>query len=896
MVSLASGAVTSVTQTSNVVNQNAGTVTITFAITSAVAEGGTVAVTFEDYTTISGTPTATLGGSGGPTYTATHSGTAANTLTYTITSSDLGGMVISDGPYVLTITGGSDIVNPQVAGNDVTITLVTSAPETMADYDITIIPVVTSIDPANRGAGSATTSYTITGYGFGNGEILAGGVTVGGQASTGVTYSSVTTITATGVDVSSLGAGTYDVVVTNNGATGTGSNIFTINAAPAFVSAATNTAGTTITITFSRAMADPAGKHGEFTYSINGGAAQAFSAAALNADTTKIDLTTAGTAIAFGDVVTVSYTAGTVTAADTGVLATFADQAVTNNKAAPPTVASAATDVTGATITITFSKAMADPAGKHGQFFYQIGGGADQAFSAAALNADTTKIDLTTAGTAIANGDVVTVKYTAGTVTAADTGVLATFAGQAVTNNVPVPAPTVASAATDVTGATITITFSKAMADPAGKHGEFTYSVNGGAAQAFSAAALNADTTKIDLTTAGTAIVTGDVVTVSYTAGTVTAADTGVLASFAGQAVTNNMATVPVAGFTGTPTSGASPLSVTFTDTSTNTPTSWLWDFGDGTTSTVQNPVHAYSEGTYTVSLTATNAAGSNTATKTGYISVSAAIPAPVYSSPSTSDSDSYASSSASGGPVAGTSAPTSTGETVVLTFDQGVSPTNAVGISQIQIVPNQNIGGFQMIAQAVDLGTALQVQGGPVAGYLQIQMVGMNPTVIDHATIVFEVSGSWLASHNLNPADVSLMRYVDDQWVELPTAFSHKDGDNYYFSATTPGFSYFAITARQSTDVPDIPDEPETMVGTSKTPVQTFGDLAGPGSSDSPSSKVAVITQATPVPPPVNPPAPNEPSYLPVLVILVCIVVVAGAFIAWRWRQKQENPLLFEK
>ena len=47
------------------------------------------------------------------------------------------------------------------------------------------------------------------------------------------------------------------------------------------------------------------------------------------------------------------------------------------------------------------------------QFKYKIGGGDDQPFSAAALNADTTKIDLTTSGTTIAHGDTVTVSYTA---------------------------------------------------------------------------------------------------------------------------------------------------------------------------------------------------------------------------------------------------------------------------------------------------------------------------------------------------------------------------------------------------------------------------------------------------------------------------------------------------
>ncbi len=79
----------------------------------------------------------------------------------------------------------------------------------------------------------------------------------------------------------------------------------------------------------------------------------------------------------------------------------------------------------------------------------------------------------------------------------------------------------------------------------------------------------------------------------------------------------------PVGNFSGTPTSGAAPLTVQFTDLSTNSPTSWSWNFGDGDTSAVQNPSHIYSSGgMYTVSLTAANAYGNDTETKTGYITV----------------------------------------------------------------------------------------------------------------------------------------------------------------------------------------------------------------------------------------------------------------------------------
>ncbi|MTK64220.1 MAG: PKD domain-containing protein, partial [Methanobacterium sp.] len=81
--------------------------------------------------------------------------------------------------------------------------------------------------------------------------------------------------------------------------------------------------------------------------------------------------------------------------------------------------------------------------------------------------------------------------------------------------------------------------------------------------------------------------------------------------------------TVPVANFTANTTKGASPLTVKFTDTSSNNPTSWLWDFGDGTTSTDENPTHTYSAvGNYTVTLMVSNSAGNSTLTQTNYINV----------------------------------------------------------------------------------------------------------------------------------------------------------------------------------------------------------------------------------------------------------------------------------
>jgi PKD repeat protein len=82
----------------------------------------------------------------------------------------------------------------------------------------------------------------------------------------------------------------------------------------------------------------------------------------------------------------------------------------------------------------------------------------------------------------------------------------------------------------------------------------------------------------------------------------------------------------PTAQFSASPTSGQAPLTVQFTDLSTGTPVTYAWDFNnDGTTdSIIESPSWTYGEGKkYTVTLTVTNANGSDSEIKTDYISVS---------------------------------------------------------------------------------------------------------------------------------------------------------------------------------------------------------------------------------------------------------------------------------
>jgi len=86
--------------------------------------------------------------------------------------------------------------------------------------------------------------------------------------------------------------------------------------------------------------------------------------------------------------------------------------------------------------------------------------------------------------------------------------------------------------------------------------------------------------------------------------------------------VTTTVGTPVQAAFTATPLTGVAPLLVTFTNQSTGSFNSSAWSFGDGVTSTLQNPTHVYASGTYTVTLTVAGPGGSSTETKADYVSV----------------------------------------------------------------------------------------------------------------------------------------------------------------------------------------------------------------------------------------------------------------------------------
>ena len=176
----------------------------------------------------------------------------------------------------------------------------------------------------------------------------------------------------------------------------------------------------------------------------------------------------------------------------------------------------------------------------------------------------------------------------------------------------------------------------------------------------------------------------------------------------------------PVANFTGSPTSGNAPLAVSFTDTSTNSPTSWSWTFGDSSTSTVQNPSHSYAAGTFTVSLTATNAGGSDGETKTNYITATVVAPVANFTGTPTSGT----------APLAVAFTDTSTNTPTAWSWSFGDSGTSTV---QNPSHTYASTGNYTVSLTATNAGGS---DGQTKTNYISVQASGSTPTFVAAGTV----------------------------------------------------------------------------------------------------------------------------------------------------------------
>ncbi|WAI02273.1 lectin like domain-containing protein [Methanogenium organophilum] len=151
---------------------------------------------------------------------------------------------------------------------------------------------------------------------------------------------------------------------------------------------------------------------------------------------------------------------------------------------------------------------------------------------------------------------------------------------------------------------------------------------------------------------------------------------------------------------------------------------------------------------------------------------------------------------------VAGT---LSTGESATLRFTG--SP-----VQTVTLTATETTGKVVLTVDRAPTGPAGLT--GPVYSYLSAQLSGMTDGEVGGAAISFRVPAAWLRAEGLEPADISLFRFHDGAWQELPTSVVSEEGGWVSFEAITPGFSTFAIAEG----------------GTLNATIDAIPDMMGPG------------------------------------------------------------------
>jgi len=371
-----------------------------------------------------------------------------------------------------------------------------------------------------------------------------------------------------------------------------------------------------------------------------------------------------------------------------------------------------------------------------------------------------------------------------------------------------------------------------------------------------------------------------------------------------------------IANFAAVSRTGTVPLAVSFTDQSQGGPVDWSWSFGDGGTSTEQNPVHTYTQtGSFSVSLTAVNGSYSNTTTQGNYITVTAVPVTTPTTSPITTTTTVPVTTTpaATGGAGADTSGDTGratsfvatspgtpAGGTMTFAVNEPISAGStgySYAIRSVSIVPGETLGSTDLLV--TDAGSTSHAPNGrTVAGIVAISPVGVNPSSISSGTITFAVSESWLTDHGLTSADIVLMRYHDGVWVELPTTYQYDAGGVCYFTATTPGFSYFAIASRAGTAAENAAAtgiaSPSLTAGAVRA-VTASATHPASGNTVSPTVSTPVTTGTAAVPAGMTG-SPGFPTLWIIAGIGGIAVVAVGVFLIRRWWIRRQNPALFKE
>ena len=137
---------------------------------------------------------------------------------------------------------------------------------------------------------------------------------------------------------------------------------------------------------------------------------------------------------------------------------------------------------------------------------------------------------------------------------------------------------------------------------------------------------------------------------------------------------------------------------------------------------------------------------------------------------------------------------------------------SNTHGITEIEVKIKNRITNAKIRIDAGSLpsGTYSPSTRGSVYKYIEITKIDIADDDIEKAVIQFKVKKSWLTDKIYGRDAVTLHRYNNKKWENLETTRTDFGAEYYYYSAESPGFSTFSITAEKAPVVTQPAEEQE--------------------------------------------------------------------------------------
>ena len=175
----------------------------------------------------------------------------------------------------------------------------------------------------------------------------------------------------------------------------------------------------------------------------------------------------------------------------------------------------------------------------------------------------------------------------------------------------------------------------------------------------------------------------------------------------------------------------------------------------------------------------------------------------------------------------------------------------------------------------------------GTVSTYLELS-TNVPPSTIATVTISFKVSKAWAIANGIDISTIALARYANGAWTSLPTTQTSSDASYYYFTATSPGFSTFAIVGQKQAVAPGKACVPQSKRCSDSALQQCAADGAAWATAETCSNgcdATALKCKEAPAPPApeVKPPVPPQPPAVDPLVVaavVIVIVIIAAALL----------------